>query len=76
VSENNHIYAEYPPFENAITAYDGYFQSEKYFINAKDEIIDIFSPPTEFIYKAKKYIQIYSLIIHYLYKCAEVYLYQ
>jgi len=52
VAEDNHIYAEYPPIENAITAYDGYFQSEKYFINAKEEVIDLFSPPAEFIQKA------------------------
>lgn len=45
-------YAKNPPHETKPTVYRGYFQSEKFFIDHKKYIIDMFSPDNDFVGKA------------------------
>ena len=42
------------PSNSTFTVYRGYFQSEKYFEKYKKEIIELFSPPQEFVERIKK----------------------
>ena len=47
-------YSENIPHENRPTVYRGYFQSEKFFANCTNLIVDAFSPTEEFVAKAYK----------------------
>jgi len=47
-------FSEVLPVKDKITIFHGYYQSEKYFLNNKNTIIDLFSPSQEFINKCFK----------------------
>jgi len=47
-------FSEVLPVKDKITVFHGYYQSEKYFLNNKNIIIDLFSPSQEFINKCFK----------------------
>jgi hypothetical protein len=42
------------PHDNIPTIYSGYYQSEKFFEKVKDEVRDLFSPPSDFFEKVYK----------------------
>lgn len=47
-------FSEVFPISGKVTVFHGYYQSEKYFIKNKEQIINIFSPNQEFIDKCTK----------------------